>query len=196
MDLEQIVFNTHEVSKEAYAVALKYLEPFYCKKGEIILRQGDVCKYIFIINEGVFRNFTINDDGYDHTRWFAEDGDLFTSMLSFSCGDKSIASVEALCDSHGWKISIANAWLLLDEYKEWAVWANHLFTDGLATMERRYRFLGTGNAYERFCNLYKWRRKDVLRHIPLQHIASYLGVTPQSISRFRRKLAKTPSHKI
>lgn len=193
MDLKHIVFNTYKVSQEAYETALRYIEPFTCKKGEMIMRQGEVCKYVFIINEGVFRNFAINDEGYDHTRWFAEDGDLFTSMLSFSCNEKAIASVEALCDSHGWKITIENAWRLLDEYKEWAVWANHLFADGLAVMEKRYSFLGTGNAYARFCNLYKWRRSDVLRHIPLQHIASYLGVTPQSISRFRRKLVKSNS---
>lgn len=191
MDLEQIVFNTYKVSQEAYEAALKYIEPFSCKKGELLMRQGEMCNYVFIISEGVFRNFAINDEGEDHTRWFAEDGDLFTSMLSFSSSEKSIASVEALCDSFGWKISIENARHLLDNNREWSVWANHLFADGLAVMEKRYSFLGTGNAYARFCNLYKWRRSEVLRHIPLQHIASYLGVTPQSISRFRRKLVKS-----
>lgn len=191
MDIKEIVFNTYAVSQEAYEAAMTYISPFSCRKGEMVMHQGEVCRNVFIIEEGVFRNFAINDEGYDHTRWFAEDGDLFTSMLSFSSDEKSIASVEALCDSRGWKISIADARKLLNEYKDWAVWANHLFVDGLAVMEKRYSFLGTGNAYVRFCNLYKWRRSDVLQHIPLQHIASYLGVTPQSISRFRRKYARS-----
>ncbi len=191
MDIKEIISKTYDVGEAAYNVAMKYLERFECRKGDLLFRQGEVCEYVYVIEEGVFRNYAVNDDGYDHTRWFAEDGDLFTSMLSFAKEEKSIASVEALCDSKGWKIRREDAWMLIRDYKECSLWSNHLYADGLAVMERCYSYFGTGNAYDRFCNLYKWRRQDVLQHIPLQHIASYLGVTSQSISRFRRKYAKS-----
>lgn len=190
MNLKEIIEQTYKVGEEAYEEALKYIEFLKFNKGDILIKQDEVCKYLYVIGEGVLRNFVINKEGEDHTRWFAEDGDLFTSLLSFKNGEPSIASVEALSGGYGWKISIEDAWHLINSYRDWSVWAVHLFSDGLAVMERRYKYLGVGDAYTRFCNMYKWRRAEVIMHIPLQHIASYLGVTPQSVSRFRRRFIK------
>lgn len=179
---------------ESLEKARRILTSESVKKGDLIMFQDKVCKKLFVIKTGVFRNFVIID-GNDTTRWFAEDGDIFTSMVSFAYGDPSIASVEALCDSEILTASLDDVKALITTSPEWSLWMNHFVSDGLAVMEKRYRYLGQGDAYTRFRNLYEWRRAEVLRHIPLQHIASYLNVSPQTISRFRRKIAAEMKNK-
>lgn len=188
MDFEQIITNIYPIDEKSLAVARSLLTPATIRKGELIMHQDKVCQSLFIIRSGVFRNFVIYD-GKDITRWFAEDGDIFTSMVGFAYREPSIASVEALCDAEIYTAPIDDVRRLIDTSTAWSVWANHFVFDGLAVMEKRYKYLGQGDAYTRFKNLYKWRRAEVIMHIPLQHIASYLNVSPQTISRFRRKIA-------
>ena len=73
MNLKDIVDRTYNVGEEAFTEALKHLEYFKFTKGDILIKQDEVCKYLFVIGEGVLRNFVINKEGEDHTRWFAED---------------------------------------------------------------------------------------------------------------------------
>lgn len=110
-------------------------------------------------------------------------------MCSFAVGEAAIASVDALTDVEMYVMSIEEAKALMERSHEWAFWAAHYLIDGLYVLERRYTFLGQGDAMTRYSNLQRMRSYEILNNIPLQYIASYLGITPQTLSRVRRKLA-------
>lgn len=194
MDIFDIILNIHPIDRSCIEDIIPNLKTKTINKKSIIIKQGEVCKEMFFVRQGVFRNFVVKD-GDDITRWFAEDGDIFTSMLSYVEGEPSIASVEALCDSEVYVASLTDVKRVLENSPEWSKWVNFFIMQGLSIMERRFDFLGCGDAYTRFCNFHKWRRQEVIRNIPLQHIASYLNVSPQTISRFRRKIAKEMKEK-
>ena len=59
------------------------------------------------------------------------------------------------------------------------------FTE-LYTLERRYSYVGTGDAYSRYKAFMQMRPQEDIQNIPLKYIASYLGITPQTLSRMRR----------
>lgn len=63
-----------------------------------------------------------------------------------------------------------------------------MLIDGLESWEKRDRQMLSGDAYTRFKNFYTLKPIDVLGQIPLQHVASYLRITPQTLSVFRRRL--------
>jgi hypothetical protein len=77
---------------------------------------------------------------------------------------------------------------LIKSSHEWAEWVSYLLIDGLYVFERRYTFLGRGDALTRYTNFMKMRPKWMVNCIPLKYIASYLGITPQTLSNIRRKI--------
>lgn len=173
--------------------AVEKMRPFVsCRKvaaGERIIVEGEPTEWLFLVKSGAFRNFSVAD-GKEHTRWFAIEGDLFTSMFSFSKGEPAIASVVALIDSEVYYAPISEVKKLIVEDKDWAVWSSQYCIDGLYQLSRKYVFLGRGDAYTRYLNLMKYKTFQLLNNVPLQVIASYLDVAPQTLSRIRRRLAK------
>ena len=71
-----------------------------------------------------------------------------------------------------------------------ANWGRIVAFEEIYALERRYTYVGTGDAYSRFKSFIEMRSMDVIRQIPLKYIASYLGITPQTLSRMRRRFAR------
>ncbi|MDE7159259.1 MAG: Crp/Fnr family transcriptional regulator [Muribaculaceae bacterium] len=190
MTLAEIIREVAPMSDEG----LSLLEPLLTEEsvpaGSMIIKEGATSKYLYFIRSGCLRNFALEEDGHETTRWFATDGDLVASMYSFAAGEPAIASVEALTDVVLYKARIQDIKRLIEESHEWALWGCRYLCDGLYVLERRYTFLGHGDAMTRYLNLQRMRTFEILNKIPLQYIASYLGITPQTLSRVRRRLAE------
>lgn len=178
------------MSDEGLSKLEALLTPVSVRPGTLIIEEGVVSRHLYFIRTGCLRNFAL-DDGREQTRWFATDGDLVASMHSFVSGEPAIASVEALTEVEMYQASISDVKALTEESHEWALWACRYLCDGLYVLERRYTFLGHGDALTRYANLQRMRTFEILNQIPLQYIASYLGITPQTLSRVRRKLSKS-----
>lgn len=189
MDIKELIDTIRPVSDEALEMFLPKLTPRSVRAKELIIEQGKTSRSIYFICSGVFRNFTLND-GEEHTRWFALDGDIVASMFSFANGQPAIASVQALTDAEVCVMSIADAKELMDSSPEWSRWANRFFADGLYMLERRYLYIGVGDAMTRYKNLQSMRSFEMLQKVPLQYIASYLNMRPQTLSNIRKQLFK------
>ncbi len=75
---------------------------------------------------------------------------------------------------------------------EWARWTAIHLLDGLFVLERRNTFLRHGDALRRYCNFVRMRTANTSNKIPLKYIASYLNMTPPTLSRIRSKVAESP----
>lgn len=189
MEIEEIIRDIYPMSDEGVSLLRPLLHEQRIKANTLMIRQGHLCREVFFVKSGVARNYTLCD-GKEYTRWFAMDGDLLTSMFSFSRGLPAVASVEALTDMEVYTADIDKVKELIVNSPEWALWTSQYLIDGLYIIERRYTFLGQGDAYARYTNLQKMRSAKMLNFIPLQDIASYLGITPQTLSRVRRRIAE------
>lgn len=190
MELPEILRAVYPISDEAIDLLRPWLSERRVRSGEKIIEEGKVSDSLFFVKTGVFRNYAMKEDGKENIRWFGLDGDLLASMHSFTKGLPAMSSVEALTDAELLVAPIGEAKRLIVENKEWAVWCAQFCIDGLYQLERRYTFLGLGDATSRYLNLQKFKSASLLNNIPLQHIASYLNVTPQTLSRVRNKLVK------
>ena len=186
----------HELLRESYPIsdaAVEKLKPLVSLReipaGDDLITQGMVTDNVFLVKSGAFRNYSYYD-GKEKTRWFGIEGDVFTSMFSYSKGEPAMSSVTALLDSVVYEAPIEEIKRLILEDSEWALWAAQYCLDGLYHLERRYTYLGWGDAYTRYRNLMKYKSFHLLNNVPLQVIATYLDVSPQTISRVRRRIAK------
>lgn len=128
-------------------------------------------------------------DGIEYTRWFATPGDVVTSMFSYCHNLPATSTISALNNACGYSIRMEDARRLIAENNEWAQWCVTYLMEGLFILERRQTLLGYGDAQRRYLNFLRSRSSITFNNIPLQHIASYLGMTPQTLSRVRRNIA-------
>lgn len=189
MSLVRLLNEIYPISEEA----VRIIEPFVSLRkvaaGQFVIRQDMVADNVFLVKSGAFRNFS-SFEGKDHTRWFAIEGDIFTSMFSFQKNEPAIASVVALIDSEVYTISIGKIKEIIVSNKDWAVWTSQYCLDGLYQLARKYVYLGRGDAYTRYKNLMKYKSFSLLNNVPLNVVASYLDVAPQTLSRIRRNIAR------
>lgn len=188
-ELKKHIATNLPISEEAIDLIKPYVSFRTVRKGELLYEEGKACKNVYCIKSGIFRNF-ITYDGNTKTRWFAIEGDFFTSSYSLSTGSCAQTSVEAVMKGEIWEVSLSYVNSIVRQNEEWNRWLLKMLIDGLGSWELRDRILVSGDSYERFKKFYTIKPMNILNQIPLQHVASYLGITPQTLSLFRKRLAK------
>ncbi|MDE5790005.1 MAG: Crp/Fnr family transcriptional regulator [Muribaculaceae bacterium] len=192
MDLKTALRMVHPISDDAIEELKLFLVPFNVEKGGQLIAQGVVARDVFIILEGSLRCYTLVD-GIEYTRWFATPGDVVTSMFSFCHNLPASSTIASLSNAHGYSVRIEDVKRLISINSEWAQWSIKYIMEGLFILERRQTLLGYGDAQSRYLNFLRARSVETVNNIPLQYIASYLGMTPQTLSRVRRRIARDPN---
>lgn len=160
------------------------------KKGELLIKQGERCDYFFFIREGICRSFYANGD-YEDTNLFASEGDIIGSPTCFYTDRPAYFSVEALSALEAYCLSFDSTRRLMDENRELTQWVAGLLFGQLAALETRFFYRGgPWEAETRYKEFIRWRKNKYLRYIPLKYIAQYLHMTPQTLSKIRRKMVK------
>lgn len=165
-----------------------HVEFFKAGKGEMLQRQDKRCEYVYCLRQGICRNF-VEHLGNDRTRWFAIEGDFFASTYALSTGQPSQSSIEAVTKCELWRVPADEVMKIINSSDEWSRWLMRMLLEGLGVWEKRDRQMISGDAYTRFKSFYAFKPMEVLSQIPLQHVASYLGITPQTLSVCRRRYA-------
>lgn len=191
MELNEAIRQVYPVSDESIEELKDLLVPFNLGKGGQIITQGIVSRDVHILLDGMLRCYTLVD-GIEYTRWFATPGDVLTSMFSYCHNLPASSTIAALTDAHGYSLRMEDARKLVADNCEWTRWVAAYMFEGFFILERRQTLLGYGDAQNRYLNFLRARSSATFNNIPLQYIASYLGMTPQTLSRVRRNIAKDP----
>ncbi|HKK40624.1 MAG TPA: Crp/Fnr family transcriptional regulator [Cryomorphaceae bacterium] len=157
----------------------------YFQKGETIHSADRVCPYLFLVNEGVLRAFYFKD-GKDITAHFAFTGEAITAPDSFILEKPSKYHIEALEDSRVFCVNNADLENYLDDNPHLEK-LTRKFTQAIyLELLERIESLVFLSAKERYELLLK-RNRNLLLSVNLGHIASYLGITQETLSRIRAK---------
>jgi len=158
------------------------------KKRQVLLQGGDVCRHLVFVNQGCLREYTIDYKGEEHIIQFAIEDWWISDLNSFLSGAPSTHHIDALQNSEV---------LLLDKSAR-----EKMFT-AVPKMERFFRLLLESNyiatrqridaalsasAEERYLAFVETYPR-LVEQVPQNQIASYIGITPQSLSRIRKELA-------
>lgn len=189
MTIEEIMTQTYHVGFEEVKKILPYLHPLKIKKGQLLIKEGTRNSHMYIILEGLVRSFCTNGDR-EETLWFATSGDIFCSMRSYFHNNPAVSNIETLSPTKLVYIHHDDLEQLFNESHELANWGRVLAFEEIDVLEWSHNQLSVGDAYARYKAFLKMRPSEIIRQIPQKHIASYLGITPSTLSRIRLKLLK------
>ena len=156
------------------------------KKDEIILEEGKICRYFYFYECGLIR-FFCNIEGADITKTFAVAPYCFTSIISFRNQTPSNEAIQALDDTVVWRITYEQ-YKKLEKINSWNIFIHKLMNEIRDFMEKWLLESKIYTAEQNYARLLENYPADLMQKIPLKHLASFLGVAPQSLSRIRNNL--------
>jgi CRP-like cAMP-binding protein len=175
------------IPKEDESTITNHFEHKILKEGDVLFENGKICREMFFVCSGVLRIVTINDKGVELTHFFLKENQFCTILQSFTDETPATAGIQACCDA---EVLVITKSRLMDLYKQVPYMKEIIDQlNQLRLIEKiniRNTFLGEDaeNKYR----LFVVQNPDIALRVPLKDIASYLGITPQSLSRIRKNI--------
>ncbi|MCK9408633.1 MAG: Crp/Fnr family transcriptional regulator [Bacteriovoracaceae bacterium] len=159
------------------------------RKRQYLLQAGDVSRFEQFINTGALRAYYLDEKGHERIVQFGLEGWWIGDMASFFSGLPATLTIEAMEESELFQIERNDFDVLLDKVPKFERFFRILLSNAHIAHQRRLVSHLTGSAQERYLELLA-KYPAFEQRIPLRHIASYLGVTPEFLSRMRKRLTK------
>lgn len=166
-----------------------YFKSDKIKKGSFLHRDGEITQYATFVQKGLFRTFIIDEQGVEHILQFAMSGWWTGDLASFISRKPSRFNVEALEDSDILFISKKSWDSLLEEVPFYLDYHRKLLERSLIATQERLLESYSVDAKKKYLHFLK-TYPDVLQRVPQYMVASYLGMSRETLSRVRRQLAK------
>ncbi|MEQ8551737.1 MAG: Crp/Fnr family transcriptional regulator [Cyclobacteriaceae bacterium] len=172
-----------QLSSEAEQSLLSLSSLTTIKKGADLQPIGHTCKTIYFVKNGLARIYYYKD-GNDVTEYFAFDNDIIIRAESLFTGKPSQKAIQAMEDTVFISIPSEQLFGLFERYHDLERLFRKIFEKAYVETLNRMESIQFHSAEERYQDLLN-KTPDLLKRISLKHIASYLGITPVSLSRIR-----------
>jgi CRP-like cAMP-binding protein len=176
------VLSENELSQLDDFVTIRTL-----KKGDFLLKENQICNEIVFIKKGILRSYFFNHHGDEITNCFAFENEFMASFSSFITREFAQENIQALVDT---ELQIITHESLEKLYKigiHWQEIGRKLTEMEYVTLQKRMISFQKLSGKQRYEELYQNHQKYI-QLIPLQYLASYLGVTPRHLSRIRKAI--------
>jgi CRP-like cAMP-binding protein len=177
----------HPVSEGIVKFLKEHAYSVFFNKGELLLEAGHVCEHIYFIKKGVVRGF-IKEGKKEITTWITAEGEMVSSILSFEVKGSAIENMQAIEDCEALALTLIDLEKLYEQFPEFNTVGRKLLQQYYSDAEGRAfiaRLTSAENKYKQFLTRYNY----LANRIPLTYIASFLGITLETLSRVRRKLS-------
>lgn len=180
--LQQLIPLSAEASEAIQSVFM----PAEYSKGHPLLEQGRIARNLYFIEQGIVRIYYYNDQGKDISYGFYSENNMVTVAESFfrRCGSRY--GLELLEDSLIYTLSYTNLDILLKDFPELEQIKSHILLYFLQKATDRIVALQFHTAQQRYDTLIN-SQPDIIQRVALGHIATYLGMTQETLSRIRAK---------
>ena len=157
------------------------------KKNEYLLKMDQFAQSIHFVKSGYLRVYAYSESGEKEiTQWISNHGMFITDLSSFIFGTPSRWNIQALSDCELYTISREDYQSISNLVQNWAELEKLFIAKCFVTLENRVFGQLSMTAEEKVKNLLEVN-PDIFLQVPLQYIASMLGMTPETLSRVRRK---------
>ena len=159
------------------------------KKGEVLQREGDSYSHSFFVRKGLLRSYTIDDKGKEHIFMFAPEGWMIADIDSQEYNQPTALFIDCLEDSEVYVIE-RSLFLKSDLSKDQLNRNVNLLSRRIAILQRRVIMLMSAPAKDRY-ELFLETYPELPNRVPQRMIASYVGITPEALSKIRGEIAKS-----
>jgi len=187
MKLQDFIRSVIDLPQDAMAAIQQAFTKTEMPKGTKILRQGQTCKKLFYLEKGLGRSYYYNEKGKDVTVWFFSDDNIMVSVESFFQQKPSLYDMELLENSSLHYITYQDLQNLFDQYHSIERFGRLLAIQLLTDVVEKLNAIQFQTAKERYHFLIQ-KYPDIAYRAPLGHIASYLGITQETLSRIRAEI--------
>lgn len=160
------------------------------RKRQYLLQEGDICHYNCFVAKGCLRNYRVSEDGVEHILRFAVENWWLSDTESYNNGTPARNNIDALEDSDLLLIEKKDFDQLLNTITRFREFIDRLKARSFDVSQNRIMSNISDTAEERYLNFMK-SYPDIFNRVPLHMIASYLGVSRETLSRIRNQYSKT-----
>lgn len=176
-------------TSEAYELALPYLQEVKLSAGEYFLQHGQVSRKLAFIQEGLFRIYYLKD-GKELTHCFCKENSLTCSYKSLITQQPSEMAIQAVEDSVIYMFAYEDLQKFYEKDPFWQQVGRIASEHEYINVETHTRFLADLTATEKYLHVMQ-TDKELLQRVPLNYLASYLQIAPETLSRIRKKISIT-----
>ena len=163
---------------------LSHFKKEYVQKNQVLIKEGQVCNKLYFVEKGIGRSYYLKQDGKEVTQWFFGVGNFMSSADSFFQQSPSFYYLEILEDSILYSITKKNMDVLLAKYHKMEKLIRLLSIEMLTKIVHKLNAVQFQTAKERYDYMLT-EFPDISHRVPLGYIASYLGMTQETLSRIR-----------
>ncbi len=171
---------------------LGLIKPFFIpkklRKKQFLLQDGDICKYNAFVEKGMLRSFTVDEKGNEHIVQFAFEGWWISDLSSFLTGSVSNCNIEALENLELLLLTMPAREELMNKVPIFERYQRLLLQNAYIALQARIASSLTESAEEKYTKLIQLC-PNIVQRVPQHMIASYLGLTPETLSRIRKQIA-------
>ena len=177
-----------DFSEDECSMFIPYLKERNIKKGAYFLKEGQLVREIAFVEKGALRLFYLSPDGKEINNHFFLENDYAVSYLDFLKQRPSRYFIQALEDCKLLAFDAESLQMAYDHSKNWERFGRIIAESAYATATNRFESFLFLSAKERYLQMLKDYPRFIQR-IPLYHLASYLGIEKESLSRIRKEIA-------
>ena len=176
----------YPLSEEAQMALQDCFEQVVLAKNEFLLTEGKISRHLYFLEQGALRGY-YNLDGKEITHWFGFEDDFVTSFHSFITQEPAVENIQLLEGCVLWSISKQTLTGLFNQYHEIERLVRIAYEKYYIRLEERFVNAQFKTATERYENLLN-QTPHILERVPLGIVASYLGISQETLSRIRGRL--------
>ncbi|WEK70340.1 MAG: Crp/Fnr family transcriptional regulator [Candidatus Chryseobacterium colombiense] len=177
------------LNSQDLSVIQSYFREEQLGKNEIFTNSDEICNKLSIVKSGILRVFALSEDGKEITQWLSTKDFFITDVMGFFFNQPNRWTIQAFTETELLTISKADYLKLCHEYPKWLEIEKKFIIKCFSMMEDRVFSHLSMTAEERY-NQYFEQNKELFHQVPLQYIASVLGMTPETFSRIRKRQAE------
>lgn len=183
--LFSVLRSLYTLTPEAESFLQRHVTTCTIGKRKLLLREGMMCEHIYFVVSGALRGFT-REGQKDITTWITVENELVSSILGLDERVRAIENIQALEKCELLALTYIDLQLMYERFPECNILARKILQRYYADAERR-AFIARLTKAENKYRYFLLRHPDLSNRIPLKYIASYLGVTLETLSRIRKK---------
>lgn len=188
-DFDQIIQGYFgELTKQELDVMRSYFQEEKLPRNDFFTQSGKICGRLSIVKSGILRVYALSE-GKEITQWISNENFLITEITGFFFDQPNRWTIQAFADTELWTITKEDYRRLCREFPKWNEIEKRFILKCFSMIENRIFSHLSMTADQRY-DLYFKQNSALFNQVPLQYIASVLGMAPETFSRIRKRRSK------